>query len=864
MKNIIIPNNVTTALVLLFILTSHIQAKAQYFPDEEIFDTTGIIEETFADGIDTIWYWDDGISDSATIINLRTASGNNNTYSNNNNQYAKIKGDSTIYINFGSVQKTVNQGLNGFHVAGIFGRKQIPNDSSALDQWNWMSNFAPNSLRFPGGADSKFMHLLQGSGYGYVLEEIIRFYDRTDGVDNAPEYATIFDSLDIGASETFYLDWIAEKEVQDFKSFGNSYLEQQLLDSTHRYIDDFIEMIKKIETENSGHSVEVVVDLNIMNETATECKRIVDYLRGTPIANGNSIHDVNVTYVELGNEMYYEFSEKMLGIYELEDYWTYINGGITDSLDSVLIGSDVWFDHDYISAFKKPLTGSCKIALPAENIHDKTFALQAAGKVEGVLIYSDWNDSLFTKRMEKVEITGWPGHYRKSYDAYTIHPYYDGHNYDSIPFTHLENTYVCNLGDTITTNDGWSYDTYDARLESTFDGISRNFKAFLKTRYLESWNEHKTHLGLNLSVAEGGKDVITSEYNFKDQGNYSPTEVNQIGVFSQSFVHCAMLQEWWLKNLKINYDANYRANFFKYAHLHNFAGGGSNPIMSPASDQELVWLGKDISPYNINDVDSAAFRNYYMKRSTFYVMQLLSEITKKDLKYIQCNFVIAKNNPNVQPTVFIDPEKENFYIYFTNVTDDPQQHNLNIAGTTGIYPPDGLLYVSDTATIYCVTALKPYSTAGKGKNTLFTLNECYNNVNDVPYPIEITTIDTFQNCCTDNLLYHIEVPPYSFGYIKVPISADYPPYEKITTPAFSVNVYPNPASTSLHINVNGKDFTEMSNFKVKIVNMVGSVCYNSNIQNNNAIDITGMSAGFYSLTIELSNGTILNKQFVKQ
>lgn len=59
-----------------------------------------------------------------------------------------------------------------------------------------------------------------------------------------------------------------------------------------------------------------------------------------------------MTYVELGNEMYYEFSETMLGIYSLEDYWIYINGGITDSLDSVLIGTDVWLDHDYISAFK--------------------------------------------------------------------------------------------------------------------------------------------------------------------------------------------------------------------------------------------------------------------------------------------------------------------------------------------------------------------------------------------------------------------------------------------------------------------------------------------------------------------------------
>lgn len=77
-------------------------------------------------------------------------------------------------------------------------------------------------------------------------------------------------------------------------------------------------------------------------------------------------------------------------------------------------------------------------------------------------------------------------------------------------------------------------------------------------------------------------------------------------------------------------------------------------------------------------------------------------------------------------------------------------------------------------------------------------------------------------------------------------------------------MYPNPASAFLHITVNGKDFTEMSNFNVKIINMMGSVCYNNSMQNNDAIDISAMSAGFYSLTIELSNGLILNKQFVKQ
>ena len=158
MKNFTTPVIVRKTTLLMVIITLQIQAKAQYFPDET-FDTTGIIEETLADGMDTIWYWNEDVSEQAT--NLRTVSGEYQfTHSNSSSQYAKIKGDSTIYINIGSIQKNVNEGLYGFHVAGIYGRKQIPNDSSAIDQWNWMSDLAPKTLRFPGGSDSKFMHLL--------------------------------------------------------------------------------------------------------------------------------------------------------------------------------------------------------------------------------------------------------------------------------------------------------------------------------------------------------------------------------------------------------------------------------------------------------------------------------------------------------------------------------------------------------------------------------------------------------------------------------------------------------------------------------------------------------------------------------
>lgn len=71
-------------------------------------------------------------------------------------------------------------------------------------------------------------------------------------------------------------------------------------------------------------------------------------------------------------------------------------------------------------------------------------------------------------------------------------------------------------------------------------------------------------------------------------------------------------------------------------------------------------------------------------------MELLSEIPKNQLEYLQSNFTIARNNINSQPTVFIDPEKENFYIYFTNVGDEPQQYYLNLFYTSGIFPQTGM------------------------------------------------------------------------------------------------------------------------------------------------------------------------------
>ena len=88
--------------------------------------------------------------------------------------------DSDIYVNIGHTVKAVNKGLLGYHLGDIFDNATIPNDSRSIYQWNWLSGLKPESVRIFSGSFSKFMHPLTGPGYGWDLEEIIRFFDKTD------------------------------------------------------------------------------------------------------------------------------------------------------------------------------------------------------------------------------------------------------------------------------------------------------------------------------------------------------------------------------------------------------------------------------------------------------------------------------------------------------------------------------------------------------------------------------------------------------------------------------------------------------------------------------------------------------------
>lgn len=839
------PKNISMQIWLCLIALSLLPnlTNAQISPDEPI-DTSGFEIEIVADGIDTIFYFSEALSGDSTTLRISLDS---KYYDNANAHNTKIGIlDSNIYVRIGNSVKSVNKGLLGYHLGGAFDNQTIPNDSSSIDQWNWFSGLRPESVRIFSGSFSKFMHPLKGPGYGYDLDEIIRFYDNSDGVIDS---ISLEDALD--DNEDSLGLWINSEEVSQFTKYRTKYLSQFDIDSTRRYIDDFLYMVKKVEIENPGHRVKVIVCLDIMSSSATECADMVKYIRD------NDIWNCEVAYVELGNEMYFSFSESMLGIYNFDDYWNYINGGYPDELSQYVVGDSVWYNHDYISAFKSDATFNIKLGIPARNL-GSGFVFFNTEPEERIVAASSWNDSLAAHYLDSIEV-GTSGIYVKKFEGVVLHPYYDESNWEGIPDTTLLDIYPCvNLGDADTTNDEWTYGIYDERLEWAFDSITYNFRSMLRQGYIDSYLEHNNHLQFYLSVAEGGKDLLTTEYNFKYEGSEK-----KLGVYGQSFMHAEILMEWILRNIKINYNANFRPGFFKYATVQNFAGGTDNCLVSPANPRELEYLGKDTIPYNLTPADSAV-RNYNMKRTPYFAMELLSEIGKQNLRYVQSNFNIYLNSFNNQPTIFTNPAKTFLFIYFTNVRDAEQRILINTDYTAGFYTGGYKLKITDTATIYCVNALKNYSTSGQGKNSLFKLNECYGD--SILFPIEITQIDTLINIAdgSGDPLKCIVVPAYSFGYIKMPIAVDIPLKEAVALNTRNFILYPNPAGNTISLLEPSLQSGRNEMLNCRIYSATGAMNNQTSIVNGGSINVSDLAQGVYTILINFGNAETSTVQFVKQ
>ena len=200
-------------------------------------------------------------------------------------------------------------------------------------------------------------------GYGYSWKEIVPFYDIT--AIGAADLGDI--ETDMGDDEcNFCGDWMDDDRFEaDFEDFYFKWATQTPFNPTDPaydtneerplYLNQFLELVSEIESLNE-YTVDVIYCINILTEPASVVRETIDYMRH------NSIHNVNVVGVEIGNEVYFDFQRESLNFIDFRYYWEYING-VEDYSDvfpledfelADVLPANMINDHDYIGALKGP------------------------------------------------------------------------------------------------------------------------------------------------------------------------------------------------------------------------------------------------------------------------------------------------------------------------------------------------------------------------------------------------------------------------------------------------------------------------------------------------------------------------------
>jgi len=672
-------------------------------------------------------------------------------------------------------------------------------------------------------------------------------------------------------------NWIQPIDLYDqykdqFIEFYNKWEKEQNIPNgpNQSATTQFIHLINQIEEENNDYEIDVILCLNILSESAPQCKSIVEQLRAA---------GVNVVGVEIGNEGYFDWSTDMMGFNTFNNYWNFINGDDANAFWTAAFYDHVYSDamkqeilpginigHDYIKAFKGDPEIISKVGLPAENHGSETgFALRHSSTPVYKL---EWNDALRSRNSAL-----YPGTTTYCFDAIILHPYFDAtQNYQEFIAQNFEQPYFC---------PNWDYSGFDSRLTSTFKGILGttptelygNFTRFINTRYIESYNEHNAILKFNPTYAHK-KELWTTEWNIKDDafdlndnGN-SEEELDRVEIFNESFAHGMVVMEWWLKNLKLNYNPNFAEKFFTYSTFHSYLNTGFATAML------LDANCGDFRNYGLMPSDYTGDR-FFQRRTSYYVMDKLSQIIKNELLYVPANYTKATLNKNVQPTVFIDQDKEYLYIYFSNVRDVNQCYIVNANDLIPLYFGAYSVALGDP-TLYIIDPPQPYSTSGKSK--LYDQNACYTCNNSgtsagnfhpfdirdenfptpyIPDPECLSELNAGETCVT--------VPAYSLGYIKIPIIPDCFPSKNISnkTNVSNLVLFPNPVKGEFNFFVSGETDKTNQNFKLELIDIAGKILYTNIVENNQYVDVSQLPAGFYIAKFENELKQIFMDKFVK-
>ena len=671
------------------------------------------------------------------------------------------------------------------------------------------------------------------------------------------------------------------------------------------YINEFIGMVKAIEDENPGFTVDVIYTLDILSEPAAECKLIIEYLRNESL---NHQLDVNVVGVELGNECYNNFFEFTMGfkLYDdytaFEHYWAYINGaddyntffGITGDFDlsAVLPPSMMGLDaygmnkHNYIAAFKTdPEFDDIKIGLPAENpsyepTEDKGPFIVEEDEDQAVFTgppsyCHSWNECLYYRYSETIG-----GKFK--FDAVIPHIYFtaenDGDSFENtnwgeIPIGLGPNCLDENLS--LSGHQDFIIPTYnflgsDPRLSCAFDGIvsasgypyagSGSFREFVATREKIGFMDLNSELHFD---HPSNKECWPTEWNLKTNGGYPATDLDggakvlRRDVYANRFVHSYLLQEELLNFIKFNNNAAFRVGFMPYANVQNYLGGSSISLISRANKQDKVELGVGTCGDDLFDP--------YVARTTYYSLRLLNKIALEKLNYLKTTQAIYYLNINRPPTAFIADMPplgltRDVYIYYTNIKNVDQTYVIRPGSLAGAY------LTGTHAEIHCVDGLQLYS--GSGKGAVYDINDAYDDCNPSGYPNQFEIqgerppyIDYSE--CPEPLpagAMCVTVPAFSCGYFVF----SYNPYLRLEQGDNMYEMYPNPANTSFSIKkVYAMQVEENQTLEVNIRNMTGAIINTVNVLQNQQIDISKLPVGVYLVEIKSEGHVTGTEQLVK-
>lgn len=860
-------------------------------------------EDTIIDEIDTVSISIDGL-DSVILCTIDSTSILNDSIVL---REASLVDD--IKIKLSGEAKEINPGLFGLTIEGFFRPKQTPiDDEDNLEAWDWLSDLQPKLIRFPGGASGTFMHLLPFQdleaplevldpikGYGYDINEIIRYFDGTDlSIEtDAIGFIELIHGDMVDEICDDFEDWMYHIDAEDevdlkmkimFEDFYKKWVEQSSIPTgvNQMYITQFIKLIDKIQDEH-GYVVDVILDMNVVSESALQCKHIVEYLRD-PLLNG--ITSVNVVGVELGNEMYFDWSKYLLGINYFSNYWSYINGGNVSSAYMSSVSDYVWsgwlketsggqnIGHNYILALKGDLDFNVEIGLPADNLEwteEDQFAFKSS---EDVINIEDWNLNLSNSAIRNSTISV-SGETRYKFDAIILHPYYEADkNWEHFLLDPLCSTYPTEslisctpISCTDYELSNWKFATVDDRIDLAYRSLlgqtpalfpTGDFSELIKTRYIESFNVHNSQFKFYLTTPNT-KDLWLTEWNLKSKHNSldDNTEQPLVSTVDNSFAHSYLIQEWWLKNLKVNFNAGYRENFFTYSAFHNYGGGSASSLIYHADYSDFV---NSIPPLDPDDYTG----NKYLRRATYVTMYLLRNIPKDNLNYLRTTSTKSVLNPNIQPTVFIDIEEEVLFVYYTNLKSTLQSYILDEFELGDVFY--GVEDISfGLPVIYTIDAKQAYSNSGR--NSMYDINTCYEDEINNPHPFELQWYDVLVNSpeITDGLTSDqicLTAPAYSAGYFRIPLSIE---RRLMMEQAKNTGLllYPNPTSNYITIFTNNKSNSSSANLHLQIINSFGDITLSLTSTINEKIDVSKLPSGFYTIKITNNLSNIEYLKFVK-